>query len=187
MWVTGAFLHDATFNDGRLYCGDADFSSLYVDVRHLDGRSLDAIHRLAQDGLPVVVVQTPREPGHLRSPDYVQRLEALLRLPNVISEFDALELDPALVQGDDLPEYWCRQDGDELIIFFAHPDYRDLKLPLEYEGAINSSPSACRVTISAFGARHEIDLSFGSNESLLLHVGPDGVKQTRCVLGLSGA
>ena len=32
MWVTGAFLHDATFNDGRLYCGDADFSSLYVDV-----------------------------------------------------------------------------------------------------------------------------------------------------------
>ena len=186
MWVTGAFLHDATFNNGRLYCGDADFSSLYVDVRHLDGRSLDAICRLAQDGLPVVVVQTPREPGHLSSADYDQRLEALLRLPNVVSEFDALELGPALIQGEDLPEYWCRQDGDELIIFLAHPDDRALTLPLEYEGSMNSSPSTRRVTISAFAARHEIDLTFGSNESLLLHVGPDGVKQTRCALVLSG-
>ena len=76
-------------------------------------------------------------------------------------------------------------DDDELIIFFAHPDDRNLTLPLEYEGAMNSSSSTHRATISAFGYRYEIVLSFDPNASVLLHVGPGGVKQTRCVLGRS--
>ena len=43
-----------------------------------------------------------------------------------------------------------------------------------------------RATIRAFDARHELELSFDLPKSVLLYVGPDGVKQTRCVLGYRG-
>src|SRR5205823_3500803 len=84
-------------------------------------------------------------------------------------ELSALGLVP-LIEGDDLPPYWARRDGDELIVFFAHPATRDVRYPMArgQAGAMEATRRAVR--IHAGGRGLAVDLDFGPNQAVLLRI-----------------
>jgi len=43
LWINRSFLKEARYEDGLLKCGDAEFSSLYIDVEYMDTRTLDHV------------------------------------------------------------------------------------------------------------------------------------------------
>jgi len=78
------------------------------------------------------------------------------------------------LRGEDLPDAWCREDGDGLTLFFANPDARALKYPLAYGQAAREQEIVRNVTIHAFGRDVAVELRFPPDQSLLLRVGRDG-------------
>jgi hypothetical protein len=180
LWVTQRFLRDAEWRDGRLVCGETEFTSLYVDVEYLDSEALDTILALARRGLPVTLKRDPRGPGQVRSEDYEQRLVDLRSLLNVSRQLRAgASLEPlvevvregasALAR---LPDYWCRRDGDVHYLFFAHPLAQDLTLPLERGRALEGARHSLRVRIRIPGWSGVVPLDFAPRQSLLLRVEP---------------
>jgi hypothetical protein len=144
--------------------GDASFGALFVDVQYVDAGALAQMVRLAKAGVPVILKRAPTHPGLKRSPHYDRDLAALKQLTT-----QGLTA-PPLIDGDDLPDFWCRQRGRELTIFFAHPAARGLKMPLRYRQADDARETRRRVRILG----RETELRFPANQSLLLRVGADG-------------
>jgi hypothetical protein len=174
LWISAAFLRGATCDGRRQQAGAAEFEALYLDCDWLDACALGEVLRLAQQGLPVVLVGRPRRPGRGEPGDYEAKLEALLALPNLHRAVSALGLMP-LVEGEDLPPYWARRDGDELILFFAHPAARQVRYPMRC-GQAREMPATTRsVRVNAGGHRHAVVLDFLPNQSILLRVSADRV------------
>ena len=156
IWVTAHFLRDAEYVDGKLRCGAAAFTWLYVDVAWLDGTALADLLRLARAGLPICLVQHPQEPGRNQTPAYAAQLAALAALPNIIADYRTVAVKPPLVEGDDLPDFWCRVDGDATILFFAHPATQRLRYPLDYAVADACETAVRQVYLNVDGARHAV-------------------------------
>ena len=139
------------------------------DCRWLDAGALDAVLRLAERGLPVALTGRPGRPGRGADGDYAAKLDALEALPNVRRDLDELGLTP-LVEGEELPPYWARVDGDELILFFAHPGAWDVRYPMA-RGQARSLPAATRPVVIHFRGRpHPVTLDFPPGRSVLLKV-----------------
>jgi hypothetical protein len=173
LWVTAAFLQEATCTDGVLHCGAAEFTWLYVDVTWLDAAALDDLFRLAQAGLPVCLVRRPRQPGRKQFAGYEARLDALMALPNVTGDPRQAAAEPPLVEGEDLPDFWCTVDGDRYTFFFAHPAAQTIRYPMPYGQPAGRETIVRRVAIHAAGRRHEVELPFAPLQSILLEVTPD--------------
>jgi hypothetical protein len=175
LWVNGHFLEKARIEKGRLRVGDLLFSSLVVDVEYLDSKTLDTVLALAREGLPVCMKRVPREPGRMKSGTYETRLAELFSLGNV-SSTNLLDVaaSPPLVQGSDLPDFWCRVDGDIHYIFFSHPKARNLTFPLSYGESRTDEAVERVVTITAGGRSRQVSLRFEPYESLLLEVDEEG-------------
>ncbi|MBK8050628.1 MAG: hypothetical protein IPK16_28105 [Anaerolineales bacterium] len=137
LWVSAPFLKEATFSEGKLHCGEAEFSWLYVDVEWLERSALEELLRLALAGLPVCMAHLPHPPGSQYYADYERLVDSLLSLPNVSAGIEDVAPHPPLLAGTDLPDFWCRVDGDTLTIFFAHPMTQGLRYPMPY------GPPAC--------------------------------------------
>ncbi|MBM4060182.1 MAG: hypothetical protein FJ265_03660 [Planctomycetes bacterium] len=174
LWINGEFLRSARWQGGRLVAGAASFGSLYVDVEFLALESLRAVVALAEQGLPVCLKRAPQQPGRAQGAEYGELLRRLAALPNVRAEFAAVAGGPPLLRGEDLPDAWCREDGDGLTLFFANPDARALKYPLAYGQAAREQEIVRNVTIHAFGRDVAVELRFPPDQSLLLRVGRDG-------------
>ena len=112
VWINRHFLEEANYQNEKLKVGDAEFSSLYIDVNYMDIRALKKVLEFAKQGLPVCLKRHPAQPGYNKSPDYEKMLGELSALKNVSADFKNVVQHPALVQGDSLPEYWCRQQSD---------------------------------------------------------------------------
>ena len=176
LWVNGRFLSSAEYRDGALICGDAVFNSLWVDVEHMDVSSLENILRLAESGLPVVFKRTPVEPGVNKTPEYDQLLEKVLSLPNVSAESSSLP-GKALIEGEDIPDFWCRVDGDTYYAFFANPHSQAVSYPMEYEYAYKDKGCTRNITINHHGRSEAVTLDFRPMESLLYKITPKGVSK----------
>ena len=75
-----------------------------------------------------------------------------------------------------MPPYWARVDGDELILFFAHPGAWDVRYPMTL-GQARSLPAATRPVVIHFGGRpHPVTLDFPPGRSVLLRVAGGGVE-----------
>jgi hypothetical protein len=180
LWVTQRFLRDAVWRDGVLRCGETEFSSLYVDVEHLDGEALDTILALARQGLPVTLKRDPLEPGRVPSGDYGRRLTALKSLPGVSRTFRAETTRGPLVErvqdgagsAGRLPDYWCRRQGSVHYLFFANPLAQDLTLPLERGRSLDDRHHLRRVRIRVPGWSGVVPLDFAPRQSILLRVEP---------------
>jgi hypothetical protein len=175
LWINGEFLKKTTMKEGRLICGDAEFSALYVDVDYLDIRSLERIIELAGEGLPIILKKQPQQPGKIELPEYQNLLTRIEAFENVVSEVDKKAIKPLIESGSDT-EFWCRYLGDELILFFPHPISRGLEYPLEYglhEKAIDSTEI---ITINAFGKSWKTGLQFKANQSIIVSVNEYGPK-----------
>jgi len=180
LWVSGELLRGARFTGGELIVGEARFTSLHIAATYVESDALDAILRLARAGLPVALVRDPREPGHVPSGDYAERVAALRSLPNVDRSFLRIAPRPPLVKPlDDGPplEYWCRREGDTYTLFFANPTAYALTFPLDYERALTSVREKRSIVLHVSGVEHAFELDFLPGQSILLEVDAAGVRE----------
>ena len=175
LWINRHFLEKAKFANGKLQVGDAAFSLLYVDVKYLDVRALKRILQLAKQGLPVCLKQLPAQPGALKSKDYSSYLRRLTELPQVSGNFQNLIGHPALIQGDSLPEYWCRSNKDgSKYLFLAQWPSKNLQYPVYSGQSLATESKTMHVTLHANGKTRDLKLEFKPYQSLMLKIAPDG-------------
>jgi hypothetical protein len=177
LWINRHFLEQGVVRDGRLEVGDARFSAVHVEAEFLDEAVVKRLVELASEGLPVVVARRPKPPGHRPDEDYPLRVDRLMAHANVHGSLAELELGPPLVSGEDLPDFWCREDGDARYLFFAHPRAQGLTLPLTPGQAATEETITREVSIAAGNAATEVTLRFEPHQSLLLRVTADGAAE----------
>lgn len=182
IWINRTFLEEAKFQHdgadktgGKLIIGDAQFSSLYCDVDYMDIRALKKVLEFAKEGLPVCMKRLPKQPGFVKSPEYSKMLDELSSLNNVSDQFRKVVKHPPLIQGDSLPEYWCRVENDgTYYLFLAQPLSKDLKYPI-YSGQSYMKESIFRdLTLNINGKVIHKKFEFKPYQSLMLKITPDG-------------
>ena len=176
IWVNGHFLSTAEYGPDGLRCGDAVVKALYVDVEYMDFSSLETILRLAEGGLPTIVARRPKEPGRVKHEAYEGLMDKLLALPNVAGDSSVITAKP-LLEGENLPDFWCREDGETLYIFLANPFSRIVSYPMEYGCAFKDTGSEAKVTLNHHGKSEELTLRFEPMESILLEVTRKGARR----------
>ena len=127
LWINAYFLNKAIVRNKKMLVNEMVFDALYIDVSYLDIESLDAIYRLADQGLPVFLKNKPLQAGMNKDERFKQVLEQLIQMKNVFPEFSGNHLCKPLVEGDNLPEFWARTYKNELKIFFSNPTNKGLK------------------------------------------------------------
>ena len=171
LWINGAFLQKAKFNDGRLRVGNLSFAALYVDVQYMDKVALKRLLELAEMGLPVCLKQVPAEPGfHKSNGDYLILVEKLKKFKNVTSTWRQPNNVPPLITGTDRFDFWCRETPEGIYVFFANPKSQRLTFPLEYGQSLNDKTETFRVEIRYQGKMIPAELVFKPYQSLLLHI-----------------
>jgi hypothetical protein len=180
-WVSAPFLFEGAVQDGVWRCGAASFRALVVEAHWLDAVTLQGLQRLAAAGLPVCLRGRPRQPGKELDPAYEQDLERLLALPHVGAELDELLEHPPLLEGPDLPEFWCRHEQETTWIFLAHPLSRELHYPMRPGQSRCETTIECPVTINLAGRSLEHTLCFEPYQSLLLCVDGHGRVEPRAL------
>jgi len=175
LWINRHFLEQADFQDGKLVVGDAQLSTLYIDVEYMDVRALRRILALAKKGLPVCLKGFPKEPGKIKSENYKGLLEELASLQNVSENFQQVVGHPPLIQGDSIPEYWCRvtEDGSHYL-FLAQWPSKDLKYPV-YSGQSYMDQSDFReLALNINKKRIKQNIEFKPYQSVMLKVTAEG-------------
>jgi len=171
IWINQNFLLAMQQDEDDTYtCGDAKVTSLYIDVEYMEFESLRWIMMLAQNGLPVCLKRDPTEPGTLLSPQYLQALSALKSLPNVSSSLTEVINEPALIEGEEIPPFWCRKTSDAIYIFFANPKTEGISYPLEYGQSFSNDTLQRNITINYLGFSLNTTLTFEPYQSLLIKV-----------------
>ncbi|MCF8365309.1 MAG: hypothetical protein K9H16_05980 [Bacteroidales bacterium] len=174
LWINADFLSRGTIVDKKLLVNDLTFNALYVDVQYLDIETLEVILALAGQGLPVCLKCKPDQAGHLKNELFHHLTNKLKSLPNVSEDFGQLITHKPLLEGENLPEFWCRTDGESAIIFVANPLYKGLKYPLNYGQSHQDSTIAQTVTLNFNGISRQIELRFEPYQSLLLKMDKNG-------------
>lgn len=176
LWVNEHFLKSATFENGILHCGEANFKALYCDVEYMELGALKEIIRLAQEGLPVIMARLPKEPGAVKHPEYDGYIEQLTTVLGGHAGPPLQECKP-LIEGDNLPDFWIRKDDDTYYIFVANPLTQTIEYPLEYCYAFTDQGATRNITVNHHGKSEAFTLNFKPMESLLLKVDADGIQQ----------
>jgi hypothetical protein len=160
LWISGHFLEKAVAKDGYLIIGDARFSLLYIDVEYVDLKNLAEILRLANEGVQICLKRKPIQPGKQKSPGYKKMAEELFLLPNVSTKFSDILIEKPLIEGSNLPDFWCRQFTDELIIFFAHPHSKGLTYPMNYGHSLKQEKfsSDIRINLSNVSVLYHLEI-----------------------------
>ncbi len=174
LWINGHFLKKGKIKDGKLHCGDVEFSSLYVDVNYLDIETLERILNIAKKGFPICLKHMPEEAGKNKSLDFRRKLNELFNLKNVSSDFNRISANPPLIKAYDKPAYWARVVGEELYIFFAHPKAKKLKYPLEYGQSYAEESMLVPAIINYNDSRIRYPLKFEPYQSVVLKIGVGG-------------
>jgi hypothetical protein len=176
LWVSAPFLRHADYANGEIVIGGASVGALYVDAEWLDADALEQVTRLAQSGAPVVLKRSPMLPGMRRHPQYADWLAQLTGLPNVVASLEQLDLDPLVqsMDGADLPHFWAREGAGELLIFFAHPQTREVRFPLSYGQSYADVPVERTVTLSYGEVSQQVTLRFEPYQSLLVRLTRSG-------------
>jgi hypothetical protein len=187
LWVNGTFLSegsrrkaqgsgkdegDGKDQGGRLQIGECNFRSLYVDAKSLDFEVLKTMVELAEKKFPICLKQKPEEAGYMKHVDFEKLASRLVELSS--PDWSGKMLTEPLVEGGDLPYFWCRKEGRKYYIFFAHPVAREFKYPVRYGQADTEQTLTRRITVHVDGKGVPVSLAFRPYESLLLEVGPDG-------------
>lgn len=168
LWVSGLFLKDSAYRDGRLRCGPIEFKALYIDTAWLDKDCLSEILRLAHQGLPVCIKRRPAQPGKIKSASYERELNELMALKNVRADLAPMIFLKPLVEGNNLPDFWHRQDDRDHYFFFAHPKAQGLTYPME-PGQYRSAGHETRdVGINIGNRTHNLKIEFKPGGSRLV-------------------
>lgn len=176
LWINRHFLEQANFSKGKLSVGDASFSTLYVDVDYMDVRALKRLVKLAKQGLSVCLKRNPIEPGKIKSGEYADLLRELNALENVTDVFNNAIDHPPLIQGDSIPEYWCRVDQDgSHYIFLAQWPSKNLAYPVYSGQSIMKESQTNEFTFYVNGKSIHHQVDFKPYQSVMLKISQDGV------------
>jgi hypothetical protein len=176
LWIDAEFLKKAKLENGSLYCGDAVFSSLYVDVDYVPYDALRSMLSLAQHGFSICVKRELKEPGRRKTPEYNATFEKLMKSPGVSRNFNPVH--KPLVEGDSLPDFWCRKDGGTYYMFFANPKSQNLKLPLRYGQSLCGERVTKKIKLNVHGIHKPYELGFEPYQSLMLKIDDEGKLET---------
>ncbi len=174
LWINAGFLKKARIQAGIMKVNDMEFNALYVDASWLDLESLEAIHSVALEGLPVYLINIPLQAGKVKDERFTVLLKQLFQLKNVSRVFNGTPQGKPLVEGKALPEFWARTQNNELKIFFANPSCKGLKYPLSYGQSLQKEVITRKVTIHFNGRTIPVKLEFEPYQSLLLHISNNG-------------
>ena len=128
----------------------------------------------------VVLTGNTLQPGVGQNDNYTRWLYQLKSLENVATDFASLTGEKglinhhALVEGSNIPDFWCREDNGEYYIFFGNPKSQNLKYPLEYKQGIVKGTVNIPVTFHANGRITGQMLTFKANQSLLFKIDKEG-------------
>ena len=181
LWVNGSFLKDGKRQkaegknqkkETRIRIGNCEFSALFVDAEFLDYGVLKTMAGLAEEGLPVCLKRRPQEAGYMKHDDFGALADRLVSLSS--PDWGKVAVTRPLVEGEDLPYYWCRKEGKTFYIFFAHPVAKEFRYPVTYGQSETTETLLRKVTVNAGGKSTPLDLHFRPGESLLLEIGENG-------------
>lgn len=128
IWISGDILFKIKVIGDNLCCGDMQVPALYIDVEWLDFDSLKELVRINSEGGKIVVKRKPAQPGYILSDLYDNLLNVLLTHRNTYFELKTCPI----LEGDNLPPFWCRKDELALSLFFAHPSVAEVSYPLKF-------------------------------------------------------
>ncbi len=168
IWINKEFLEKGVLKNGLFTVGDAEFSSLYIDVDYLDYDALRRITELAVEGFPVTLKKDPALPSTRKPEDWGILIETLWNQPNVT--FDFIPQRDPLIQGNNLPQYWARVEDKTLYIFFANPKSKRLTFPVGYGHSFSDETKTVDVVVNYDGEKYEMNLRFEPYQSLLYKV-----------------
>ncbi|MEM1319244.1 MAG: glycosyl hydrolase [Bacteroidota bacterium] len=175
LWINRHFLEQAMMENGKLKVGDAEFSTLYIDVKYMDVRALRRILELGRKGLNICLKSFPQQPGKNKIDNYNGLLAELSAMPNVYDNFREARKYPPLIDGDNIPDYWCRVEADSThYIFLAQLPAKDLKYPV-YSGQSYVEEAVKQYLVFHLnGRRIEQELTFQPYESKILQIDAEG-------------
>lgn len=175
IYINRYFLENAVYENNKLKVGGSEFSCLYIDVNYLDIRALKKITELANQGLPVCLKKNPKQPGANKSNTFAKYISELSELKNVSSDFQKIISHKPLIDGNNLPEYWCRKEADgTYYLFLAQPLSKNISYPI-YCGQSSMKTSEFReLTFHINGKTIHQTFEFKPYQSLLLKFSPDG-------------
>ena len=175
IWINRHFLEQAKIVKNKLVVGDAVFSVLYIDVNYLDIRSLKRILQLAKKGLRVCIKQQPLQPGKSKSEEFSAMLQQLSALNTVSENFAKLINHPPLIQGDSLPEYWCRtsKNGTKYL-FLAQWPSKNLQYPVYSGQSFATESKTMEFALHVNGKNKKIKVEFKPYQSVMLEIAPNG-------------
>ncbi|NLP05820.1 hypothetical protein GX411_07700 [Candidatus Fermentibacteria bacterium] len=169
-WISAPFLRECSFEEGLLRCGHASARALLVDVEWLEAGTLASVLELARRGLPVCVRRKPAQPGRMRSESFEKDFAALVSLPNVSNILSRIFPGRSLIEGRDIPEYWCRSDSSRTLFFFANPLSRSLKYHMKLGQSHQRDIVKTTIHANVYGRQVELRLAFNRYDSLLVSI-----------------
>jgi len=170
LWINHDFLKKGHLKKNKLICGDASFSFLYVDVEYMDREALVTIKDLADQGFPVCVKKKPKEPGKIKSPDYLSLVNQLLSLDYVSSDLNEVVDRMPFIESSSQLEYWTKVNREEYLIFISHPRSRGLKYPIEYGQSFCEKDIKENVRINIPDKSFDVTLVFKPYQALLIKI-----------------
>lgn len=175
LWINRHFLQEADFKNGKLVAGDASFSLLYIDVEYMDARTVGRVLELAKQGLPVCLKRLPKQPGKIKSAEYNKMLRELNSLQNVSENFYNMINHSPLIEGDSIPDYWCRVQNDGThYIFLAQFPSKNLEYPVYSGQSFMQQSDFSELIININGKAIKQKLEFKPYQSIMLEISPNG-------------
>jgi len=172
LWINSHFLAQGEVKDNQLVLGNHSFRFLYTDVNYLDIETLDIIYNLALQGLPVCLKNLPQQAGHKKSTHFQRTVHLLWSLPNVSGLLRNIYDKKPIISGVRVPDFWCRQTGDSLILFLSHPATYQIKYPVTYNFSETSIPVSMPFKINYRDAQVNLTLHFKPNEAKIVYLKP---------------
>jgi len=175
LWINKHYLNNSRLVNGKLVVGDAEFSSLYIDVDYMDIRALQRVLELAQQGFPICFKTLPSQPGKAKTSGYVDMIKEIISMPNVSDDWSQVTTQPPLISGDSIPDHWCRvtNEGDH-IIFLAQPLAKGLEYPIYSGQSIMEESVHKMLQFRANNLTIEKEIEFKPYQSVLLKISPEG-------------
>ncbi len=167
LWISHAFLQEAQMEDGRVRSRNLTLPALYVDCQWLDAESMQEFLRLSCAGAHIIWKRRTKQPGRKMSNTYEADQDKIL-----LRAFPSLETADVvpLLEGDDLPPYWARRAGDELLLFFAHPVTKQICYPMPYGLSEEAQLTERTVRLQWSGHNLSLPLRFEPNMPVILSV-----------------
>ena len=82
-----------------------------------------------------------------------------------------------LIEGENLPDFWIREDNDTYYIFVANPMTQTIEYPLDYCYAFTDQGATRQITVNHHGKTEAYTLNFKPMESIMLKVDANGIEQ----------